>query len=139
MALQVNLADFEMARTLGCGSFGRVKYAKYKQDGKLYAVKFMKKHEIAKLKQVDHINNEKRLMAQISYSFVVNMMGYAKDDHFVYIIMESINGGELFTHLRRARKFSDGQSKFYGLQVGVAFASVWRSPTATARTSSTAT
>ncbi|CAE8615011.1 unnamed protein product [Polarella glacialis] len=122
MAFQVNLADFEMHRTLGCGSFGRVKYAKYKQDNKWYAVKFMKKHEIIKLKQVDHINNEKRLMAQISHPFVVNMTGYAKDDHYVYIVMESITGGELFTHLRRARKFSDDQAKFYGLQVGAAFA-----------------
>ena len=51
MAKQVQLSDFEMIRTLGCGSFGRVKFAKYKQDGKHYAVKFMKKHEIIKLKQ----------------------------------------------------------------------------------------
>jgi hypothetical protein len=29
-------------------------------------------------RQVDHINNEKRLMAQISYPFIVNMMGYSK-------------------------------------------------------------
>jgi len=122
MAKQVNLADFQMTRTLGVGSFGRVKYAKYKQDGKYYAVKFMKKHEIIKLKQVDHINNEKRLMAQIDYPFVVNMMGYTKDDKFVYIIMECIGGGELFTHLRRARKFSDEQSKFYGAQTAGAFA-----------------
>eukprot|EP00913_Durusdinium_trenchii_P028895 g27092.t1 len=125
MAKQVQLNDFEMVRTLGCGSFGRVRFAKYKPER---PVKFMKKHEIIKLKQVDHINNEKRLMAQISYPFIVNMMGYAKDllwgewtewaneTHFVYIIMECISGGELFTHLRRARKFSDEQSKFYGLQ-----------------------
>jgi len=58
MAKQVNLADFQMTRTLGVGSFGRVKFSKWKQDGKYYAVKFMKKHEIIKLKQVDHINNE---------------------------------------------------------------------------------
>jgi len=122
MAKQVNLADFQMTRTLGVGSFGRVKFAKWKQDGKYYAVKFMKKHEIIKLKQVDHINNEKRLMAQIDYPFVVNMMGYAKDDRFVYIIMECIGGGELFTHLRRARKFSDEISKFYGAQTAGAFA-----------------
>ena len=38
-AQQVQLADFEMGRTLGCGSFGRVKFAKYKPDGKFYAVK----------------------------------------------------------------------------------------------------
>mmetsp|Transcript_64357 Transcript_64357/g.100349 ORF Transcript_64357/g.100349 Transcript_64357/m.100349 type:complete len:320 (-) Transcript_64357:246-1205(-) len=122
MAKQVNLADYQMTRTLGVGSFGRVKFAQYKQDGKFYAVKFMKKHEIIKLKQVDHINNEKRLMAQIDYPFVVNMMGYTKDDRFVYIVMECIGGGELFTHLRRARKFSDEQSKFYAAHVAGAFA-----------------
>jgi len=124
MAKQVKIEDFEMTRTLGCGSFGRVKYAKYKQDQKMYAVKFMKKHEIIKLKQVDHINNEKRLMAQIDYPFIVNMMGYAKDEHYVFIIMECITGGELFTHLRRLRKFSDEQSKFYGALTAAAFAHI---------------
>mmetsp|Transcript_28704 Transcript_28704/g.63475 ORF Transcript_28704/g.63475 Transcript_28704/m.63475 type:complete len:308 (+) Transcript_28704:98-1021(+) len=124
MAKQVKLPEFEMMRTLGCGSFGRVKLARWKTDGKLYAVKFMKKHEIIKLKQVDHINNEKRLMAQIDYPFCVNMVGYSKDDHYVYIIMECISGGELFTHLRRARKFSDEQAKFYGALTAAAFAHI---------------
>jgi len=124
MAKQIALGDFEMARTLGVGSFGRVKHAKFKGDGKMYAVKFMKKQEIIKLKQVDHINNEKRLMAQIDYPFVVNMVGYAKDDRYVYIVMECIGGGELFVHLRRARKFSDEQSKFYGALTAAAFAHI---------------
>ena len=44
----------------------------------MYAVKFMKKHEIIKLKQVDHINNEKRLMAQIPHPFIVSMIGFTK-------------------------------------------------------------
>lgn len=48
---KMNLDDFYFIRTLGTGSFGRVKYAKYKGDGQHYAVKFMKKHEILKLKQ----------------------------------------------------------------------------------------
>mmetsp|Transcript_36225 Transcript_36225/g.111498 ORF Transcript_36225/g.111498 Transcript_36225/m.111498 type:complete len:320 (+) Transcript_36225:128-1087(+) len=124
MAKQVNLADFAMVRTLGCGSFGRVKYAKYKQNDKYYAVKFMKKQEIIKLKQVDHINNEKRLMAQIDYPFIVNMFGHAKDDRYVYIVMECIGGGELFVHLRRARKFTDEQSKFYAALTAAAFAHI---------------
>jgi len=122
MAKQVSVKDdFEMLRTLGCGSFGRVKLAKYKVDGLSYAVKFMKKQEIIKLKQVDHINNEKRLMAQIDHPFIVCMTGYSKDDRFIFIIMECIKGGELFTHLRRARKFSDEQSKFYAAQIAEAF------------------
>jgi len=124
MAKQLKLGDFEMNRTLGCGSFGRVKLAKYKPDGKQYAVKFMKKHDVIKLKQVDHINNEKRLMAQINFPFIVNMFGYCKDQRFVCIVMEIITGGELFKHLRRMRKFTDEQSKFYAAQTAAAFAHI---------------
>merc|ERR1719453_880469 len=38
--------------------------------------------------------------------------------------METINGGEMFTHLRRAGKFTDEQSKFYAAQIGAAFAHI---------------
>ena len=116
------LGDFEMVRTLGVGSFGRVKFAKYKVDGKMYAVKFMKKHEIIKLKQVDHINGERTLMQLVAHPYTVSMIGSFKDDRYVFIVMEVVTGGEMFTHLRKARKFSDEVSKFYGLQVGSAFA-----------------
>jgi len=117
----MQLTDFEMLRTLGCGSFGRVKYAKYIKDGNFYAVKFMKKHEIVKLKQVDHIMAEKNVMEQLSFPFIVNLAGSFKDDRYVYLVMEVVPGGELFTHLRRARKFSDEISKFFALQVAATF------------------
>jgi protein kinase A len=119
---KMSLGDFELVRTLGVGSFGRVKYGKYKGDGNMYAVKFMKKHEIIKLKQVDHINAERNLMQQINHPFAVNMFGSFKDDRYVFIVMEVVTGGEMFTHLRRARKFSDEQSKFYGLIIADIFA-----------------
>lgn len=35
--------------------------------------------------------------------------------------MECIAGGELFTHLRRARRFTDDQSKFYAAQIASVF------------------
>lgn len=115
------LGHFEMVRTLGCGSFGRVKLAKHKTNGNSYACKFMKKHEIVKLKQVDHINSERTLMNQLDCPFIVAMVASFKDDHYVFIVMEIVPGGELFTHLRKNRKFTDEQSKFYAFQVALAF------------------
>jgi hypothetical protein len=47
----MRLADFDAIRTLGSGSFGRVKFVKSKIDGQYYAIKYMKKHDIIKLKQ----------------------------------------------------------------------------------------
>jgi len=51
----INLHDFEMGETLGTGSFGRVKLTKHKKTGEFVAMKIMKKIEIIKNKQVDHI------------------------------------------------------------------------------------
>lgn len=124
MAVQVQLDDLEYVRVLGCGSFGKVKLAKYSPDGKHYAVKLMKKAEIIKIKQVDHINNEKRIHSNIKHPFIVDMIGFAKDNHFVYLVMEIVGGGELFTHLRRVRKFTNEQACFYAALTGSAFAHI---------------
>lgn len=110
-----------MIRTLGVGSFGRVKYGKFKKDGTMCAVKFMKKQEIVKLKQVDHINGERNLMSQVHHPFIVEMKGSFKDERYCYIVMETVTGGELFTHLRKERKFTDEQAKFYASQIAEGF------------------
>jgi len=54
------------------GSFGRVKLGKNKQNGKFYAVKILKKAEIIRLKQVDHVLSENSILATISHPFIVN-------------------------------------------------------------------
>jgi serine/threonine protein kinase len=118
---KMSLLDFDIIRTLGTGSFGRVKYAKSRIDGQHYAIKFMKKHDIIKLKQVDHINSERSIMAQLNHPFIVNMHGSFKDERFIYIVMECVGGGELFTHLRRAKRFTDEQAKFYAAQIAAVF------------------
>ena len=53
---KIKLSDYTIERTLGTGSFGRVKLAKNKTNGKYVAIKILKKAEIIKLKQVDHIH-----------------------------------------------------------------------------------
>ena len=56
---KVNVSDYDLLQTLGTGSFDRVRLAKEKATGKYYALKILKKHNIIKLKQVDHVMNEK--------------------------------------------------------------------------------
>lgn len=68
---KAKLSDYTMERTLGTGSFGRVKLAKHKGSGKYCAIKILKKAEIIKLKQVDHINNEIKILTLINHPFLV--------------------------------------------------------------------
>ncbi|KAI7869526.1 hypothetical protein BDF14DRAFT_317225 [Spinellus fusiger] len=50
--------DYDLLETLGTGTFGRVYLAKEKKQHKFYAIKVLKKSEIVRLKQVEHINSE---------------------------------------------------------------------------------
>ena len=55
---KVKLGEYDIMNTLGTGSFGRVRLAKEKSNKKYVALKMLKKIEILRLKQVDHIISE---------------------------------------------------------------------------------
>ena len=48
----MTLADIEIRRTLGTGSFGRVVLIRHKPTKKYYAMKILKKAQVVRLKQV---------------------------------------------------------------------------------------
>ena len=70
---KVSLSNYQMDKTLGTGSFGRVKLAKNKKTGKYVAIKILKKADIIKLKQVDHILNEVKILSMIEHPFLVTI------------------------------------------------------------------
>ena len=55
---KLDLQDYEMLKVLGEGSFGRVKLTKNLKTGTYCAFKQLKKYDIVKFKQVDHLKNE---------------------------------------------------------------------------------
>jgi serine/threonine protein kinase len=114
---KLKLSDYDLGQTLGTGSFGRVKIAKCKTTGKYWAIKVLKKAEIIKLKQVDHIMNEVRILSAVDHPFLVNTAGFSQDDRYMYLVLELINGGELFTYLRSVGRFPVEQAQFYSAQV----------------------
>ena len=74
-----------MKRTLGSGSFGRVVLARYlhTKKEKWYAIKIMEKAKIMKQKQIDHTMNEKRILASVSFPFLVKQAFAFKVSRFL--------------------------------------------------------
>ena len=107
---KLNLKDYEQGATLGTGSFGRVKIAKNKKTGNYVALKCMKKMEIIKAKQTDHIMNEVKILGMISHPFIITFEGFTQDDKYIYLSLELVNGGELFTYLRGVGRFNIDQA-----------------------------
>lgn len=116
------IVDFEILRTLGTGSFGRVVLCKHKSKAdKLYAMKMMEKKHVVKTKQVAHTISEIRIMDALNFHFMIKMEYFFKDNVYLFLVMPFINGGEMFIHLRNLKKFDETLTKFYAAQVILAF------------------
>ncbi|KAH1001443.1 hypothetical protein HUJ04_005464 [Dendroctonus ponderosae] len=111
------LNQFDRLKTLGTGSFGRVFLVQHQQTKGYYAMKVIDKIRIVKLKQVEHTLYEKKILESARFPFLISLEFSFKDNSFIYLLMPFINGGEMFTHLRKAHKFDESLSKFYGAQV----------------------
>ncbi len=112
--LKVKIKDFEKLNTVGLGSYGRVCLCKKKKSGKVYVMKILKKNDIIKQKQVDHVYSEYTILSKLKHPFIVQLIGVNfEDPKYIYFILEYIQGGELFTLLRSNVTFPVPQTKFY--------------------------
>lgn len=121
MKVSGTLEDFVLTKILGTGSFGKVALCKHKTGDKFYAIKLMEKVNIIRTKQLAHTISEIRFLDALNFPFIIHMEYFFKNNVYVFLVMPYINGGEMFYHLRSAKKFEENLCKFYSAQVILAF------------------
>jgi hypothetical protein len=133
-----SLADFVFHHTLGTGSFGRVHLGalpnvllpylnlsysfvvQSKHNMRFYAIKVLAKEKVVRLKQVEHTNSERALLGLCKHPFLVNLWGTFQDQHNLFMVMDFVAGGELFTLIRKSVRFPSTVAKFYAAEVATA-------------------
>ena len=99
------LADFDISRVLGVGSFGKVLLVQGKTGSKAFAAcKIISKERVIKTKQVEHTVNEKNILYCMTSAFVVRLFDFFQDQKNIYLMLEFVNGGEMFSVLQRQRR-----------------------------------
>jgi len=116
-AKKLSVDDFVQLKLIGRGGFGRVLLVKKKETQQIYAMKVLKKRFIVAQNQVTHTTTERNVMVKLEHPFLTKLHFAFQDEKNLYFVMDFINGGELFHHLRREKKFSEDRAKFYAAEI----------------------
>ncbi|KAI6234436.1 Ribosomal protein S6 kinase [Aphelenchoides fujianensis] len=112
---KTNASEFELLNVLGQGSFGKVFLARKiagSNAGKLYAMKVLKKATL-KVRDRQRTKTERDILAQIRHPYIVRLHYAFQTEGKLYLILDFLRGGDLFTRLSKEVMFVEEDVKFY--------------------------
>ncbi|KAK3213182.1 hypothetical protein Dsin_017888 [Dipteronia sinensis] len=116
--------DFELLTIIGRGAFGEVQLCREKKSGNIYAMKKLKKTEMLKRGQVEHVRAERNLLAEVASHCIVKLYYSFQDAEYLYLIMEYLPGGDMMTLLMREDTLTENVARFYIAQSVLAIESI---------------
>ncbi|KAE8689735.1 CBL-interacting serine/threonine-protein kinase 8 [Hibiscus syriacus] len=110
------VGKYEIGRTIGEGTFAKVKFAQNTETGESVAMKVLDRSTIIKHKMVDQIKREISIMKLVRHPYVVRLHE-ATSRTKIYIILEFITGGELFDKIVYNGRLSEAEARRYFQQL----------------------
>ena len=113
-----NLNFYLYGRLIGQGAFGKVNIGLNILSGRVVAIKsFNKKSLSTNGDNMKKILSETDLMKKLNHPNVTKILEMFEDDEYILIAMEYINGGNLFSFVKKRRKLSEKTAKFLFRQI----------------------
>lgn len=114
--LGIPFGELEQRATVGTGTFGRVRLVMHRKSSRVFALKMLQKSQVVALKQQGNILNERALLWRMDHPFIIKLFDTYRDRDRLYMLLELVQGGELFSRLQNASapgRISVSEARFY--------------------------
>ena len=71
--------------------------------------------------QAEHVKSEKEILSAIKHPFIIRLYWTHHSEQFLYMLLDYVPGGELFTYMRKRVTFDLKTSIFYISEITLAF------------------
>lgn len=109
----VSIDDFKFIKPISKGAYGRVYLVAKISTGDVYALKVMDKSQLLRKNQVASIKAEQKILAEANNPFVVKMYWSFQTKEHLFLVMEFVNGGDLYSLLQNVGTLSEDVVRQY--------------------------
>lgn len=117
MGPRTRVGKYELGRTLGEGTFAKVKFARNVETGENVAIKILDKEKVLRHKMIGQIKREISTMKLIKHPNVIRMYEVMASKTKIYIVLEFVTGGELFDKIASRGRLKEDEARKYFQQL----------------------
>ncbi|XAR61784.1 Non-specific serine/threonine protein kinase [Bertholletia excelsa] len=110
---RTTIEDFEIIKPISRGAFGKVFLARKRTTGDLFAIKVLKKLDMIRKNDIDRILAERNILITVRNPFVVRFFYSFTSRDNLYLVMEYLNGGDLYSLLRKVSCLEEDVARIY--------------------------
>ncbi|XP_048133665.1 CBL-interacting serine/threonine-protein kinase 24-like isoform X1 [Rhodamnia argentea] len=111
------VGKYQVGRTIGEGTFAKVKFAQNTENGAGVAMKILAKSTILKHRMVDQIKREISIMKIVRHPYIVRLNEVLASPTKIYIVLEFVSGGELYDKIVHQGRLPENESRRFFQQL----------------------
>ncbi|KAG1359486.1 Serine/threonine protein kinase OSK1 [Cocos nucifera] len=111
---EVILLNYKLGKTLGIGSFGKVKIAEHALTGHKVAIKILNRRKIKSMEMEEKVRREIKILRLFMHPHIIRLYEVIETQTDIYVVMEYVKSGELFDYIvEKGRLQEDEARRFF--------------------------
>ncbi|XP_044506977.1 SNF1-related protein kinase catalytic subunit alpha KIN10-like [Mangifera indica] len=111
------LANYKLGKTLGIGSFGKVKIAEHALTGHKVAIKILNRRKIKNMEMEEKVRREIKILRLFMHPHIIRLYEVIETPNDIYVVMEYVKSGELFDYIVEKGRLQEDEARVFFQQI----------------------
>ncbi|KAL2552269.1 SNF1-related protein kinase catalytic subunit alpha KIN10 [Forsythia ovata] len=111
------LRNYKLGKTLGIGSFGKVKIAEHTLTGHKVAVKILNRKKIKNMDMEEKVRREIKILRLFMHPHIIRLYEVVETHSDIYVVMEYVKSGELFDYIVEKGRLQEDEARIFFQQI----------------------
>jgi len=111
------LPNYKLGKTLGIGSFGKVKVAEHVLTGHKVAIKILNRRKIRSMDMEEKVRREIKILRLFMHPHIIRLYEVIETPSDIFVVMEYVKSGELFDYIVEKGRLGEEEARRFFQQI----------------------